>query len=83
MRPGMTARTEISAGSYDSMLQIPLNAVFSKQGKDYCYVWDDGEARARGIETGVSNDNFVIILKGLKAGEQVLLAAPDGLNLGQ
>ncbi len=83
MRPGMTARTEISAGSYDSILQIPLNAVFSKKGKDYCYVWNDGEAQARSIETGVSNDNFVVIHKGLRAGEQVLLAAPDGVNLEQ
>jgi len=83
MRPGMTARTEISAGEFASILQIPLNAVFSKQGKDYCYVWDDGEAQAREIQTGVSNDNFIVIQKGLTAGERVLLAAPDGMNLEQ
>ncbi len=79
MRPGMTARTEILAGAYDSVIQIPLNAVFKKEDRDYCYIWNGDKATLRELETGVSNDNFIVILKGLSAGEKVLLAAPDAL----
>lgn len=76
MRPGMTARTEITAGEFDSVFQIPLNAVFKQQGKDFCYVRDDGETQLRGIDTGPSNDNFIVVRSGLNEGDQVLLSAP-------
>ena len=78
MRPGMTARTEIIASEFDHVLQIPLNAVFKKQDKDYCYIWD-GDVELRPIQTGPSNDNFIVVHAGLKAGEQVVLAAPEGM----
>jgi len=79
MRPGMTARTEILAGQYDSVLQIPINAVFKKQDKDYCYVWAGDEIKLRELETGASNDNFIVVLKGLSVGESVVLTAPNEL----
>jgi len=78
MRPGMTARTEITAGEFERVLQIPLNAVFKQQDKDYCYIWD-GDPELREIQTGPSNDNFIVIHAGLQAGEKVILAAPEGM----
>ncbi len=82
LRPGMTARVDITVGEFSSALQIPINAVFRKLDKDYCYVWEDGpwssgKASLRKIVTGISNENFIVVQQGLAAGEKVLLSVPE------
>jgi HlyD family secretion protein len=80
LRPGMTARVEILVEERADALYVPVDAVFEREGRTVAYV-----ARRRGIEErevvlGPSNANFVVVEKGLEAGDQVCLRDPATLT---
>jgi HlyD family secretion protein len=77
LRPGMTARVEIQVEERARALYVPLQAVFDKDGRSVCYVLERGRPRRREVVLGPSNQDFVVIEKGLLRGERVLLRDPD------
>ncbi len=81
LRPGMSARVELLVERLASAVYVPLEAVFERGGKHYCYV-ANGEARE--VLVGPSNENHIVIGAGVEAGELVLLGDPsdEGRPLG-
>ena len=77
LRPGMTARVEIRVEERPRAVYVPLEAVFEKEGRTVCYVRQRGGPRVREVVLGPSNQDFVVVDKGLRAGERVLLRDPD------
>ena len=76
LKPGMNAQVEISAGTYPSVLGVPIQGVASFGGKRYVYVEKDRDEFDRlEVEVGKSNVSFVEILSGLKGGEKIALDA--------
>lgn len=55
-----------------NVLQIPLSAVFERNGKEFVFVIEDDHARLRAVKTGHSDGFMVEILEGLKDGEVVV-----------
>jgi HlyD family secretion protein len=76
LRPGMSARVEIQVEERARALFVPLEAVFEKDGRPVCYVWQRGGFRPRAVALGPSNRDFVVVEKGLRDGERVALRDP-------
>jgi RND family efflux transporter MFP subunit len=77
LRPGISAKVEIHVDLREQVLSVPLQSVFAEDGSQWCHVHAPGTPTARRkIVLGAANDNFVEVLEGLEAGEQVLLYNP-------
>jgi len=77
LRPGMTARVSILSDSVNDQLTIPVQAVFEEAGTKFCYKYLEKRFKKVGITTGRQNEDLVVILSGLNAGDQVSLTKPD------
>lgn len=76
LRPGMTTSNAIETASIPHVLSIPLEAVASEGGMSFVYKRDGGHIVKQQIETGVMNDNEIVVKRGLEKGDQVLLVPP-------
>ena len=76
LRPGMSARVEIQVEERPQALFVPLEAVFERDGRQVCYVWQRGGFRPRPVVLGPSNRDFVVVHKGLAKGDRVALRDP-------
>ncbi len=82
VRSGMSARAEIHTESSESTLSVPIQAVRYDEDDEasdeedaeqaYVYVFDNGTARRRDVETGISSDSDQEILSGLEEGDRVI-----------
>ncbi len=73
-RPGMTCQVSIVSQVFDSVLTVPIQAVFHDREYSYCLVRDGliGYER-REVTTGAQNEDYVQILSGVDVGEHVSL----------
>jgi HlyD family secretion protein len=76
LRPGMTAQVEIEVEERPRALYVPLQAVFEREGRSVCYVVRRGRLQAQDVVTGPSNQDFVVIDKGLREGDRIALRDP-------
>ena len=75
LRPGMTARVEIQVEERQNALFVPLEAVFEREGRALVYV-AGRRIQPREVVLGPSNQDFVVVEKGLQKGERVCLRDP-------
>jgi multidrug efflux pump subunit AcrA (membrane-fusion protein) len=76
--PGMTVSCKIIVEKINDVLYIPLVALFNKDGDNVVYVKKSGGFEIQNVKVGSENDNFVVVLEGLKEGDEVALAEPPG-----
>jgi RND family efflux transporter MFP subunit len=76
LKPGMTTSLEVVVETIRQAVYVPLESVFTKNGKTVVYLGDRSSPKEVEVETGVRNSNFVTILKGLKGDEKVTLRDP-------
>jgi HlyD family secretion protein len=76
LRPGMTARSTILAGTINDALCIPVTAVFIENGEAHCFVERSGGFVRVPVVLGSQNEVVIEIRNGLSAGERVALVAP-------
>ena len=76
LRPGMSARVELLVEQIENARYVPLESVFEKGGRRYCYVLRKGRALVQEVLTGPSNENHIVIEAGLERGERVLPRDP-------
>ncbi len=74
-RPGMKTKVEIIVDVADSVVFVPIEAVFEDNGVPVVYVRQGGFKR-REIEVGKRNDTHIVVKRGLKGGEEVALVKP-------
>lgn len=80
LKPGMTAKVEIFVKELKDVIAIPVNAVFFKEGKAYCTVFENNKIVNRMIELGESNDTMVEVKSGLSEGETVVIKPGAGIT---
>ncbi len=80
VKPGMSAKVEITVNKLDDVVYIPLQAVSPDNGKQVCYVAGSFKPERREVEVGEFTDEFIQVKSGLKEGERVLLRLPDGVE---
>ncbi len=76
LRTGMSCRAEIIIEEYDDATYVPVQAVLRVGGEPTVYVWSGKDFEPRKVEIGLDNNRMIRILRGLKAGEIVLLTPP-------
>lgn len=71
---GADGSIELVTGSREQVTKIPVEAVYTADGRSYVYVTGEGNTReVKWIETGFYGDEEVEVLAGLTAGEKVIL----------
>lgn len=79
IKPGMHAEVEIVSDVYEDRLLVPQEAFLIREGRKMVFVYEDGLAKWRYVETGLENEIFAEILpsvrqgEGVKEGESVLV----------
>jgi RND family efflux transporter MFP subunit len=76
--PGITGEVTVVVGERDAKAKIPRRALFG----NYVYVVEDGRVHLRNVETGYVSMTTVEILKGLTAGQQVIVDQLDRFREG-
>ena len=69
---GMEAKVSVQTAEEKDILLIPSAAVNYSSDGVFCYVLVDGIIEKRDIETGISDDENIQILSGLKEGDKVV-----------
>lgn len=80
IRPGMTTSNRILIEKEEDVLMIPLEAVFSKDSISYVYTDAGFSITKKQIELGSSNEDVVVVSKGLNEKDVVYLSKPEGLE---
>jgi HlyD family secretion protein len=82
LKPGTSVKSEILVGEVPDVLSVPLQAVFVKEGRYFCFVDGGGSPQRREVKLGESSSNAVAVSDGLKEGEEILLWNPEGTDAG-
>ncbi len=82
LKPGMFGQVDILMDKAENTLIIPKEALLSVMGANRVFVAEGEIARAKEVEPGLEDENFVQILSGLKAGESVIIRGRDKLQDG-
>ena len=69
--PGMSATCDITVADVKDVIVVPITALGRREGRDIVFVVEDGIAREREVELGVSGERMVEVKKGLKEGELI------------
>lgn len=77
LRPAMTTKNTILTSIIDSVLFIPIEAIFNQDSITFVYKKDGGSAVRQQVIVGLSNDNEIIIRAGLGEEDEVLLVPPE------
>ena len=77
LRPGMTTGNAVTTMRVPDALYVSLEALDSDNGIPVVYHRDGGRVVKQEVETGATNDDQVVILRGLEEGDRVLLAPPS------
>jgi RND family efflux transporter MFP subunit len=72
--PSMTARVSITTGESRNTLKVPLMAVRETRGVKTVQLMKNGESETVPVITGLSTDDRIEILEGLKEGDQIVLS---------
>jgi biotin carboxyl carrier protein len=77
LRPGLLADVEIIVEKVPNAINVPIQAVFEKDGKQVVYVKNGTRFEPREIKALKRSENVMIISSGLKAGEIIAMANPE------
>ena len=82
IRPGMSVRADIYTQTSEETLTVPVQAVLYDEDIDkeeegekeqsYVFIFEDGKAVRRDVETGISSDSDQEITEGLKEGDIII-----------
>jgi HlyD family secretion protein len=76
LKPGMKGRVDVAVDEVKGAIYVPLDAVFEKDGKTYCWVMGGSKPEERKVVVGRSSADYAEILQGLTEGEKVALFDP-------
>lgn len=82
LRVGLFARAQIVVNESEEGVSVPVNALSTFAGLEKVVVIQDGKAAEKTVVTGRRGADWVEIVNGLNAGEEVVLD-PAGIRTGQ
>lgn len=80
LRPAMTTKNEIITDTFEDVIYVPIEAVFSKDTLNYVFKANGNRFKKQQIITGKSSDNEIIIKRGLSPEDKLSLNVPDNAN---
>lgn len=80
--PGRYASITLKKQEYKDALAIPSQAIVPEMGKDKVFLYRSGKAEPMDIITGIRTDALVQVVKGLAAGDTVIISGTQQLRTG-
>ncbi len=77
LKPAMTTNNSILIAQYDTVLSLPIEAVFTNDSINWVYRMNGLSKYKQQVIVGASNENSVIIKKGVSEGDMVLMSVPE------
>ena len=71
-KPGMFVWVELPQGEVRDVPAVPAAAVMRHEGRAFVFAPADGGFHRVDVETGIENDEFVEVIRGLEPGQQVV-----------
>ncbi len=81
MKPGMNAKVEVIVNQLADVMYVPVQSIEVDDDHHYCYVQDGSSLQRREISTGLFNDDYIEVVKGLQLGEAIALTLPKKVLL--
>lgn len=72
-RLGMSGEARLVLDKRDNVLSVPIEALITREGKNYVQVLTNGKAEDREVRVGVETDEYAEIISGLNEQDQVIL----------
>lgn len=82
LKPGMFGSARIPVERREGVVTVPVDAVVKHNGQDVVFITQNGIARMRKVQLGLSDGMHVEILKGLQEGEEVVVSGQHYLQDG-
>ncbi|MCZ6559375.1 MAG: efflux RND transporter periplasmic adaptor subunit [Gammaproteobacteria bacterium] len=82
LRPGMFARVAVVYDVHNNAVMVPADAILDEDIEKSLFVIEDGVARRRIIETGITDHDMVEILEGIDDSDTVVVIGQGGLRDG-
>lgn len=82
VRPGSFVAVHIIRESRAGRVLLPKQAVIRELQESHVFVARDGVAKRRAVELGLEEEQWVEAVRGVKAGERVVVAGQGGLKDG-
>jgi HlyD family secretion protein len=79
LRPGMSARIQITTGILKNVLWLPSQALFERGGKKFVYVQSGDSFTTRDVKL-VRRSESRVVVEGVEEGQLVALANPDQMK---
>lgn len=73
LKPGLSAEVQIKVDYIPNCLYVPVQAAITIGARQYAFPVVNGEVTTREIKVGKTNDINLVILEGLKEGEDVVM----------
>ncbi|MBN1274433.1 MAG: efflux RND transporter periplasmic adaptor subunit [Candidatus Aminicenantes bacterium] len=81
--PGMFVQVKIIVGQKEDILVVPRKALLFKQNKSYVFVLNGRNVEEREVNLGLTEEDEVEIVEGLKEGEVIVVVGVESLKDGQ
>jgi HlyD family secretion protein len=75
-KPGITGQITVVVDRVPDAITIPAQALFQKSGQNIAYVWQGSQFEERDVEVGRRSSDKIMIVNGLRSGDQVALKDP-------
>ena len=79
LKPAMTTGNLIQTGVYNDKLFVPSEAVFESDSTKFVYLKKNNVVRQI-VDTGEENEDYIVINKGVKEGDVLVLNEPEKLD---
>ncbi len=83
LMPGRYVNVELNAQEYKNALAVPSEAIVSEMGIDKVFLYKSGIAQPTQITKGLRTESQVQVLKGIEAGDTVIVSGTMQLRTGQ
>lgn len=83
IKPGMLAKVSMPLDSKENIIVVPNEAILVQDAAQYVYIVQGGKVKKVQVTTGLSNDEFTEVTRGLKEGEPVITEGQSFLNDGE
>lgn len=80
LRPGMFVKAEIVVESHVDVVLVPRELVLMRGNREVVFVEESARAQMREIETGLEDEKFVEVLKGVGEGERLITSNYETLR---
>ncbi|MEE4178103.1 MAG: efflux RND transporter periplasmic adaptor subunit [Bacteroides sp.] len=80
LRPAMTTKNTIITHVEEDVLFVAIEAIHGDNDLTWVYLQDHNKVVKKEVSVGLRNENQIIIVEGLKEGDQVLLTIPENAD---